>query len=96
MLVAQIEQARQQELVSLRAFTLLRGVIAVIQEATPTFVGLFTFLLHTLVFDRPLSPSSGYTALAFFNLLREPLSSLPNILNSVIKAQASSHGMPDE
>jgi len=85
----QVEQARREELVSLRSFILLRGVITVIQETTPIFVGLLTFLFHTLVFHRPLSPSSGYTALSLFTLLRQPLSQFPNIVNSLVKAQAS-------
>ncbi len=87
--VGKLEEARRNELVALRSFILTRCLISILWTSAPVLVSALTFLLHTLVLQRSLSPSQGYATLALFGLLRDPLSSLNTYLNSYIKAQVS-------
>lgn len=90
----QLESSRGRELRALRVYSLYAGLVSLLWDATPICVSLATFLLHTLVLKAPLSASQGFTALSLFALLRDPLSTLPTILNNVVKAQVGRHPIP--
>lgn len=87
--LGKLEETRASELAALRTFILTRCLISILWTSAPVLVSALTFLLHTLVLQRPLSASQGYATLALFGLLRDPLSSLNTYLNSYVKAQVS-------
>lgn len=57
----------------------------VVVKASPTLIGLFTFMIHTKVFKNELTASAGFTALALFNQLRVPLAQVPDTINYYIQ-----------
>ncbi|WFD05253.1 hypothetical protein MVES1_000581 [Malassezia vespertilionis] len=79
---------RSSELQQLRQTFLLYAINRLTFVATPMLVILTTFGTHTLVFHEPLIASKVFTALALFNLLRNPLSDMPAkllwFINSVV------------
>ena len=87
--LGKLEETRASELAALRTFILTQCLISILWTSAPVLVSALTFLLHTLVLQRPLSASQGYATLALFGLLRDPLSSLNTYLNSYVKGQVS-------
>lgn len=73
----------------MRAFILSRCLVSILWVSAPILVSVLTFLLHVKVLKRDLSASQGYTTLALFGILREPLSSLSTYVNTWIKVQVS-------
>lgn len=58
-------------------------------SATPTFATLAVFGVHTYVLQRPLSAEIAFTALAFLELVREGLETLPSQVPEVLSALIS-------
>ncbi|KAG5181922.1 P-loop containing nucleoside triphosphate hydrolase protein [Tribonema minus] len=81
--------ARGHEIALLRAYMFTLGCFMVTVKASPTIVGLVTFLVHTQAFGYKLSAATGFTALALFNQLRMPLAALPSTINEYIQARIS-------
>lgn len=61
----------------------------VVVKSSPTLIGLITFLFHTKVLGHDLTAATGFTALALFNQIRMPLTSLPETVNHYIQARVS-------
>jgi ABC-type multidrug transport system fused ATPase/permease subunit len=84
-----ISAARQRELSSLRNYLLADALLKINWGLVPTLVGLCSFLLHTAVLGRPLSPAVGFSSILLFNLLRWPITIFPDMVNSLVRARVS-------
>eukprot|EP01034_Spumella_vulgaris_P025989 gene25989-32504_t len=84
-----ITDARTMELSSLSSYCICQSLMMVVYETVPALVGVAAFVTHTHLLGLPLSPSTGFTALALFNLLREPLTDFPGMLNWLVKANVA-------
>eukprot|EP01034_Spumella_vulgaris_P039132 gene39132-48332_t len=84
-----ITVARTMELSSLSSYCICQSLMMVVYETVPAIVGVAAFVTHTHLLGLPLSPSTGFTALALFNLLREPLTDFPGMLNWLVKANVA-------
>lgn len=52
-------------------------------------VSMVTFLIHTQILGKPLTPALGFTALTLFNILRYPLTDVPSQFNGLSRAMTS-------
>merc|ERR1711918_159991 len=75
-----VETARASEVMQLKGYVISRSMISILWFALPTLVALFTFIIHVVVLKKKLTASTGYTALALFDLLRFPLVVLPDMI----------------
>ena len=50
---------------------------------------MVTFVIHTQVLGEPLTPALGFTALTLFNILRYPLTDVPNQFNGLSRSITS-------
>eukprot|EP00743_Colponemidia_sp_Colp-15_P007019 GILK01007575.1.p1 GENE.GILK01007575.1~~GILK01007575.1.p1 ORF type:complete len:1529 (-),score=302.56 GILK01007575.1:186-4727(-) len=83
-----IESARNRELAQLRKYMLLSAVSRVTWNGVPIIVSLATFALYTLM-GNDLDAATAFTALALFNILRFPLTMLPQVITSLVEASVS-------
>ncbi|WFD02893.1 hypothetical protein MOBT1_001580 [Malassezia obtusa] len=84
-----MEQTRTRELRLLRLnflFSILNHLTFI---GTPMLVTMATFGAHTLLFHKPLTAETAFTALALFNTLRRPLADLPGMIHWLLNAVVS-------
>jgi ABC-type multidrug transport system fused ATPase/permease subunit len=84
-----INEVREEELKTLKSFMLCNAFIQATYGITPTLVGVTTFLVHTQVFHRALSPATGFTAILLFNALKRPMEIFPDMVNFTIRCTVS-------
>ena len=82
-------QARSKEISSLRSYLIIDALLRINWGLVPTLVGLVSFLVHTIVLGKSLSPAVGFTSILLFNLLRWPLTTFPDMVNSLVRARVS-------
>ncbi|CAM9318351.1 unnamed protein product, partial [Discosporangium mesarthrocarpum] len=87
--LAKIRDAREREMMLLRAYMFTLGCFMVVVKSSPSLIGLVTFLVHTKAFGYTLTAANGFSALALFNQLRMPLIALPDTINYYIQALVS-------
>ena len=83
-----ITAIRNVEIRDLRKAAYLTSIVMFMWMSTPLFVSIITFTAYTLA-GHPLSPTTAFTSLALFNILRFPLNMLPSIISSIINAVIS-------
>ena len=84
-----VSQKRAAELRALRNKYILWTFAATTWFAVPLFITFFSFLLYTVVEDRPLVPSVAFTALSLFGILRYPLDQLADMIAHVQESKVS-------
>jgi ABC-type multidrug transport system fused ATPase/permease subunit len=84
-----ISDIRKLEVLSLRASWVWQAALNVTSGITPTLIGVVTFLIHTQVLGRPLTPSMGFVALLLFNSMLNPMRVLPWAISTVVRAKLS-------
>ena len=84
-----ISVARLKEISSLRSYLIADALLKINWGLVPTLVGLVSFLVHTMVLGKSLSPSVGFTSILLFNLLRWPVTIFPDMVNSLVRARVS-------
>uniref|UniRef100_A0A3B1INS5 ATP binding cassette subfamily C member 8 n=1 Tax=Astyanax mexicanus TaxID=7994 RepID=A0A3B1INS5_ASTMX len=87
-----VEETRQKELGSLRAFTLYTSLSIFMNAAIPIAAVLTTFVVHVNVqrsADPDLSPAVAFASLSLFHILVTPLFLLSSVLHSTVKALVS-------
>lgn len=87
--INKISNIRKNELLYLKFYLIAQSLLEIIMYLLPTLVGLVSFLIHTLLLHKKLSPSVGFTSLLLFNMLKWPLSGLPEIVNFLVRALIS-------
>ena len=84
-----MHEARVRELRELRCFFILNMLNGITYVGAPMLVTMATFGVHTLVFGKPLTAETAFTALAIFNTLRRPLADIPGMLVWMLNALVS-------
>jgi len=84
-----ISEKRAAELRALRNKYILWTFAATVWFGVPLLITLFSFLLYTVVEERPLIPSVAFTALSLFGILRYPLDQLADMIAHVQESKVS-------
>ncbi|MBN3324023.1 ABCC8 protein, partial [Atractosteus spatula] len=88
-----VEETRQKELTSLKAFALYTSISIFMNAAIPiaaVLTSLKTFVVHVhLSEDADLSPAVAFASLSLFHILVTPLFLLSSVVRSTVKALVS-------
>lgn len=68
-----IDEKREAELNALRSRYILLSFAIGVYNSVPILITFFSFLVYTVVEEKPLVPSVAFTAISLFMLLRMPL-----------------------
>lgn len=85
-----IMELRDFELRQLLRYMFFNSLTIMMYSATPLVVALATFASYVLS-GNELEVASALTALALFDILRFPLTMLPNVINNIVEASISLH-----
>jgi ABC-type multidrug transport system fused ATPase/permease subunit len=88
-IMEKISSARRKEVNSLRSYLIADALLRINWGLVPTLVGLASFLIHTSLMGKSLSPSVGYTSILLFNLLKSPVTIFPDMVNAFVRARVS-------
>uniref|UniRef100_A0A8C6UGM7 ATP-binding cassette, sub-family C (CFTR/MRP), member 8 n=1 Tax=Neogobius melanostomus TaxID=47308 RepID=A0A8C6UGM7_9GOBI len=82
-----VEETREKELTSLKAFALYTSVSIFMNAAIPIAAVLTTFVVHVHISeDADLSPAVAFASLSLFHILVTPLFLLSTVVRSTVKA----------
>ncbi|XP_074811025.1 ATP-binding cassette sub-family C member 8 isoform X9 [Natator depressus] len=85
-----VEETRQKEMTSLKAFALYTSVSIFMNAAIPIAAVLITFVVHAhLTGNADFSPSVAFASLSLFHILVTPLFLLSSVVRSTVKALVS-------
>ncbi|XP_018431089.1 PREDICTED: ATP-binding cassette sub-family C member 8-like, partial [Nanorana parkeri] len=85
-----VEETRQKELSSLKAFALYTSISIFMNAAIPIAAVLITFVVHVhLLSHRDFSPAVAFASLSLFHILVTPLFLLSSVVRSTVKALVS-------
>lgn len=84
-----VSEKRTVELRALRNKYILWTCAATVWFGVPLLITFFSFLLYTVVENRPLIPSVAFTALSLFGILRYPLDQLADMIAHVQESKVS-------
>lgn len=84
-----VGEKRMIELRALRNKYILWTLAATIWFCVPILITFLSFLLYTVVEQRPLIPSVAFTALSLFGILRYPLDQLADMIAHVQESKVS-------
>ena len=86
----QVEGIREKEVSNLKKLAYMQGVQRFIFSATPFFVAIASFATFVLIdSNNILDAQIAFVSLTYFNIMRGPLTSLPNLIVQMIQAQVS-------
>ena len=84
-----VDEKRHAELRALRRKYILWTTAAGVWFGVPIAITFFSFLIYTVVEQRPLIPSVAFTALSLFGILRYPLDQLADMVAHVQESKVS-------
>ena len=84
-----VNEKRRVELRALRKRYILWTFAATVWTGVPLLITFFSFMVYTVVENRPLVPSVAFTALSLFSLLRIPLDQLADMIAHVQESKVS-------
>ncbi|KAM9147081.1 ATP-binding cassette sub-family C member 8 isoform 6-T6 [Pangshura tecta] len=85
-----VEETRQKEMTSLKAFALYTSISIFMNAAIPIAAVLTTFVVHAhLTGNADFSPSVAFASLSLFHILITPLFLLSSVVRSTVKALVS-------
>ncbi|XP_010226248.1 PREDICTED: ATP-binding cassette sub-family C member 8, partial [Tinamus guttatus] len=85
-----VEETRQKEMTSLKAFALYTSISIFMNAAIPIAAVLITFVVHAhLTRDADFSPSVAFASISLFHILVSPLFLLSSVVRSTVKALVS-------
>ncbi|KAM4018779.1 ATP-binding cassette sub-family C member 8 [Anomaloglossus baeobatrachus] len=85
-----VEETRQKEMTSLRAFALYTSISIFMNAAIPVAAVLITFVVHVhLLSLDDFSPAVAFASLSLFHILVTPLFLLSSVVRSTVKALVS-------
>ncbi|XP_048341307.1 LOW QUALITY PROTEIN: ATP-binding cassette sub-family C member 8 [Sphaerodactylus townsendi] len=87
---SRVEETRQKEMTSLKAFALYTSISIFMNAAIPIAAVLITFVVHAHLFENAdFSPSVAFASLSLFHILVTPLFLLSSVVRSTVKALVS-------
>ncbi|KAH8600771.1 hypothetical protein B0O99DRAFT_288710 [Bisporella sp. PMI_857] len=84
-----VDEKRRDELKSLRKKYIIWAFAVAVWNTVPVIITFFSFLVYTLVEKKPLYPSTAFTAISLFNILRVPLDQLGDMIAHVQESKVS-------
>ncbi|XP_066904292.1 multidrug resistance-associated protein 1 isoform X2 [Halyomorpha halys] len=85
-----IQEIRGKEIKIIKQAANLKAVTSLIWSCTPFLVSLTTFATYVLIDENNvLDASKAFVSLSLFNILRNPMMLLPNMLSNMIQASVS-------
>ena len=84
-----VNEKRAVELRAIRSKYILWTCAAAFWFGMPLVIAFFSFMLYTLVENKPLIPSVAFTALSLFGILRIPLDQLADMIAHVQESKVS-------
>ncbi|KFA47905.1 hypothetical protein S40293_05168 [Stachybotrys chartarum IBT 40293] len=84
-----INEKRHAELKALRSRFILWAVAVACWNSVPVLITFSSFLVYTMIEEKPLYPSIAFTAMSLFMLLRVPLDQFGDMLAHVQEAKVS-------
>ncbi|KAH1017925.1 hypothetical protein HUJ05_008511 [Dendroctonus ponderosae] len=86
----QIRNIRNKEVNTLKKSAYLNACSQFIWNCAPFMVSCLTFATYVLIDEKNvLTPSKAFVSLALLNLLRMPMSMLPNVINQLVQTWVS-------
>uniref|UniRef100_A0A672K2N0 Canalicular multispecific organic anion transporter 1-like n=1 Tax=Sinocyclocheilus grahami TaxID=75366 RepID=A0A672K2N0_SINGR len=87
---AQVQEIREKELKVMRKFAYLSSVSTFIFSCAPAIVSLATFAVFVSVSpDNILDAEKAFTSISLFNILRLPLTMLPELISIMVQTTVS-------
>ena len=84
-----VDDKRRAELRALRNRFIVWTLSAGFWFGMPLLIAFFSFMLYTMVEQKPLIPSVAFTALSLFSILRMPLDQLADMISHVQESKVS-------
>ncbi|XP_068116443.1 ATP-binding cassette sub-family C member 8 isoform X2 [Hyperolius riggenbachi] len=85
-----VEETRQKEMISLKAFALYTSVSIFMNAAIPIAAVLITFVVHVHLLNcHDFTPAVAFASLSLFHILVTPLFLLSSVVRSTVKALVS-------
>ncbi|KAM5344772.1 hypothetical protein ACJ41O_010634 [Fusarium nematophilum] len=84
-----IDEKRRVELKALRSRFLVWALAVAIWNTVPVLITFFSFFVHTIVLGKELKPSTAFTAISLFMLLRVPLDQFGDMVAHVQETKVS-------
>ncbi|CAH2325660.1 ATP-binding cassette sub-family C member 8 isoform X1 [Pelobates cultripes] len=85
-----VEETRQKEMTSLKAFALYTSISIFMNAAIPIAAVLITFVVHVHILNQDdFSPAVAFASLSLFHILVTPLFLLSSVVRSTVKALVS-------
>ncbi|TMW60180.1 hypothetical protein Poli38472_000222 [Pythium oligandrum] len=80
---------RAQEIVQLARYCYAGAASSFVLWTSPLLVSTVSFVIYALVLEQELTAAKVFTAMALFNMLRDPLQELPTIIQSLLQSRVS-------
>ncbi|KAJ8606603.1 hypothetical protein MRB53_040832 [Persea americana] len=87
--IADIDECRRQELIQLRRRFIMYSISSLSWHASPILITLLTFWSYTKLAGNELTASVAFTALSLFNVLKNPLDQLADMITNVLQSKVS-------
>jgi len=84
-----IDDAREAELLQLRATTYMGAVNSTVTALVPVAVSVFTLAIYAVIPGNTLNAAVAFTSISLFGVLRMPLMTLPQLITQLTNAQVS-------
>ncbi|CAI4214795.1 unnamed protein product [Parascedosporium putredinis] len=84
-----VDEKRAVELKALRSRYILWACAVAVWNSVPILITFFSFLVYTMVENKPLYPSVAFTAISLFMLLRIPLDQFGDMIAHVQETKVS-------
>ncbi|KAE9300368.1 hypothetical protein PR003_g22768 [Phytophthora rubi] len=90
-----IHKLRATELLAVKKFVYINAVNIFVLWASPLAVSAVSFAVYAVVMEKALTAAKVFTAIALFNMLRDPLRDLPTVIQYFIQAKISINQFAD-
>ncbi|KAG9246127.1 ABC transporter-like protein [Calycina marina] len=84
-----VDEKRAEELKALRKKYILWACAVAVWNTVPVLITFFSFLMYTVIEKKPLYPSTAFTAISLFSILRVPLDQLGDMIAHVQESKVS-------
>ncbi|KAF8865738.1 hypothetical protein BDZ45DRAFT_611414 [Acephala macrosclerotiorum] len=84
-----VNEKRAAELKALRGKYIIWAFAVAVWNTVPVVITFFSFLVYTLIEQKPLYPSVAFTAISLFTILRVPLDQLGDMIAHVQDSKVS-------
>ncbi|KAF4315069.1 hypothetical protein G195_011219 [Phytophthora kernoviae 00238/432] len=84
-----IHKLRITALSAIKRFMYIGAIEVFVLWASPVVVSTVSFAVYAVVMEKSLNAAKVFTALALFNVLRDPLRDLPSVIQMFIQAKIS-------